>query len=72
MIQDKQEGELASGRLGKETKEEKEDELASASRALEKGKTDPTSGSLGKEAEVEEAKEEIRRWRMRKQRRRIS
>ena len=51
MIQDKQEGELASGRLGKETKEEKEDELASGSRAWEKGKEDPTSG---KEAKVEE------------------
>ena len=53
VIQDKQEGELASGRLGKETKEEKEDELASGSRAWEKGKEDPTSGSLGKEAKVE-------------------
>ena len=51
MIQDKQEGELASGRLGKETKEEKEDELASGSRAWESGKEDPTSG---KEAKVEE------------------
>ena len=51
-----QEGELASGSLGKETKKEKEDEpeLASGSRAGEKGKEDPTSGSLGKEAKVEE------------------
>ena len=39
--------------MGNETKEEKEDELASGSRAWEKGKEDPTSGSLGKEAEVE-------------------
>ena len=45
--------ELASGSLGKETKEEMEDELASGSRAWEKGKEDPTSGSLGKEAKVE-------------------
>ena len=57
-VKAEQEGELAPGSLGNETKEEKEDELASGSRALEKGKTDPTSGSLGKEAEVEEAKEE--------------
>mgnify|MGYP003327353312 CR=1 FL=1 len=43
----------SSGSLEKETKEEKEDELASGSRAWEKGKEDPTSGSLGKEAKVE-------------------
>ena len=46
-------GEKYTALLGKETKEEKEDELASGSRAWEKGKEDPTSGSLGKEAKVE-------------------